>query len=140
MDKHLQAINSPPFFLEGFCSSDIQGVRYKHENLIAYQKGIILVENIFQLTSSSKPHTSLKNQICRSSVSFVSNIVEGVSRTSIKEKKRFLEIAYGSLLELDCQLVILVKVDSFGHEEIEELRNQIEELVKITSGLRRSFN
>ena len=42
----------------------------------------------------------------RAVISVPSNIAEGLSRTALKEQAHFLDIAYGSLMEIDCQLDI----------------------------------
>ena len=42
----------------------------------------------------------------RAVISIPSNIAEGLSRTAPKEQAHFLDIAYGSLMEIDCQLDI----------------------------------
>ena len=49
----------------------------------------------------------LISQITRAAVSIPSNIAEGSSRTSDKDKKRFVEIALGSAFELETQLLII---------------------------------
>lgn len=116
-------------------------MRYSHEKLMAYQKGLLLVKATFQITKDYKEHIPffLHSQMTRSAVSYLSNIVEGVSRSSIKEKRRFIEIAYGSLVELDCQVVITQSIIPLKTPAFDDMRDQIEELIKITSGLKRSF-
>lgn len=65
------------------------------------------------------------NQIRRAAISVTSNIAEGVSRISAKEKIHFLEIAYASMMEVDSQLDISVE---FGYITIEQY-NKIEEKI-----------
>ena len=48
----------------------------------------------------------LTSQLRRSAVSVTSNIVEGFSRESYKDKLRFYYIARGSLIELQNQLLV----------------------------------
>ncbi|MCQ2322963.1 MAG: four helix bundle protein, partial [Bacteroidales bacterium] len=49
---------------------------------------------------------ALCDQIRRASISIPSNIAEGNSRNSNKEKIHYIEIAYGSLMETYCQLIL----------------------------------
>ncbi|MBN1501069.1 MAG: four helix bundle protein, partial [Spirochaetes bacterium] len=63
-------------------------------------------EKIFSITTRfpDSEKYGLTSQINRASVSVLSNIVEGNSKTSSKEKNRFLEISFSSLMEVLCQI------------------------------------
>ena len=113
--------------------------RYAHEKMNAYKKGIILVRKIYSIMAQlpDEERYGLKSQMKRASISVVSNFVEGNSRSSVKERMRFFEYGYGSLLELDCQLIISQKLFGLDNNLVEELRDCIEELVRIFSGLKR---
>ncbi|EAR09466.1 four helix bundle protein [Reinekea blandensis] len=52
-----------------------------------------------------------KDQMTRSGLSVPSNIAEGMSRENVAERKRFLNIAYGSAAELKTQLWIGMKIN-----------------------------
>jgi four helix bundle protein len=49
---------------------------------------------------------ALVQQMNRAAISVPSNIAEGMSRFSSKEKIHFINIAYGSMMELVCQTEI----------------------------------
>jgi len=66
-------------------------------------------------------------------------IVEGTSRTSNKEKERFIEVAYGSLLESYCQLQIAVDLNYITAEQLDEIQLQINKIANKLSALKRSY-
>ncbi|MCG8698779.1 MAG: four helix bundle protein [Bacteroidales bacterium] len=72
-------------------------------NLNIWQKGIQLVKMTYKISAQLPKEEvyGLKSQICRAAVSVPSNIAEGCSRNSEIEYKRFLEIAMGSLFEVE---------------------------------------
>ncbi len=78
----------------------------------------------------------LTSQIRRAAVSVASNIVEGCTRESQTEYVRYLEIAYGSLKELDYQwslarrLGYLSEYHSSDHSIIEEAKKVLFSLIK----------
>ena len=83
---------------------------------------------------------SLCNQLQRSSVSVTSNIAEGMSRFSIKEKKHFVEIAYGSLMEVSSQFEIAEELNYITTDERISIDVLVEEIARLLSGLRKSYN
>ncbi len=70
-----------------------------YRDLLIWQKSMDLVDSIFSLTKIFPKDEvyGLTSQINRASVSIPSNIAEGYTRRSIKEKVRFIDIAIGSL-------------------------------------------
>lgn len=105
--------------------------RYSYKNLNVYQDAKAFVVAVYKLLDSF-PDTekfALCNQIRRAAISVTSNIAEGVSRISNKEKIHFLEIAYASLMEVDSQLDVSIEL---GYITIEQY-NIIEEFVVCVS-------
>jgi S23 ribosomal protein. len=80
-------------------------------NLEIWKEGITLVKLIYKLANElpNEEKYGLRSQITRAAVSVPSNIAEGCSRNSEVEFKRFLEIAIGSLFELETQLVLIIE-------------------------------
>ena len=74
-----------------------------------WERGMEIVKKTYSLSKqlSAEERFGLVSQITRAAVSIPSNIAEGSSRTSDKEKKRFAEIALGSAFELETQLLII---------------------------------
>jgi|SRR3989304_3136725 len=79
-----------------------------YKELIVWQKSIILVKEIYILTSKFPKSEifGLMSQMRRAVVSIPSNIAEGYGRRSHKEYLQFYAISYGSALELETQLII----------------------------------
>lgn len=98
-----------------------------------------LCRQIFNVTNSFPKSElySLTSQINRSSVSVSSNIAEGSSRSSNKDFNRFLEIALGSLYELQTQIILSEYKSYINKSKLEELELKIEELQKMISGFQK---
>jgi four helix bundle protein len=77
-----------------------------HYILEAWKEAKKLVREIYQLTQGfPKDETfGLTSQMRRAAVSIPSNIAEGAARSGQKELLQFLNIARGSLSELETQL------------------------------------
>ena len=75
----------------------------------------------------------LINQMTRAAISIPSNIAEGTSRNSTKDKIHFINIAYASMMELTCQYEIALELGYIKQEEYNNYINMAEWLsVKLT--------
>ena len=108
-----------------------------HEKLQIWQLAMDLVEQTyngcFQFPDFEK--FGLANQMRRSAVSIPSNIAEGAARVSHKEFARFLMIARASLMELETQFKISVRLNYLENihdvlELIEHIYAKINALLK----------
>lgn len=80
----------------------------------------------------------LRSQITRSAVSIPSNIAEGHSRSSDKEKARLMEMAIGSTFELDTQLILISELGFVPNEKVVSLLEKVaEEQIMIAALIRR---
>ncbi len=80
----------------------------------------------------------LVNQVRRCAVSITSNIAEGFSRQSYKEKIQFYAMALGSLTELQNQLLIARDVGYISNESFQLMAGQSIKVHKIVNGLIKS--
>jgi four helix bundle protein len=79
-------------------------------------------------------------QIRRACISVTCNIAEGTSRWSNKEKIRFIEIAYGSLMEvLNCSIVSL-DLEYLSQEQYVEVREKIDQVSNKLNSLKKSYS
>ena len=70
----------------------------------------------------------LVSQLRKSSVSVSSNLAEGSSRNSVKEQKRFYNMAYSSAVELLNQLIICKDLEFLNNDNYKNLRSELEEI------------
>ena len=105
----------------------------RFKNLNIWNRSISLATEIYKVTSKfpSDEKFGLCSQIRRSVVSISSNIAEGAGRNTNKDFKRFLAIAYGSLYELETQVIIACNLNYLSKSEQEILSKEIAELQKM---------
>ena len=108
-----------------------------YKDLIAWQRAMDLVEMVYLLTQRFPKEElyGLTSQIRRAVVSIPSNIAEGEGRNSPNEFVRFLSIAYGSLREVETQLLIAVRLKYLAQEDIAEAHHLCDETGRILNGL-----
>ena len=103
-----------------------------HKELDVWRKSIDLVELIYSLTSSfpKSERFGLTSQMRRAAISISSNIAEGSARKGDKELLQFLNIALGSLAELETQYIISIRLGFLvKNNEVEELFNDQKRLL-----------
>ena len=83
-----------------------------HENLEAWREAMRLVKTIYATTRSFPKDEifGLVSQMRRAAVSIPSNLAEGAARSTRKEFAQFLNVAKGSLSELETQLLICAEL------------------------------
>jgi four helix bundle protein len=113
---------------------------YSFEKLRVWQAARKLAKNVYLTTSKFPQHEiyGLTSQCNRAAVSVAANIAEGSSRQSRKDQAHFSEIAYGSLMELACLLIVAKDVGILAGEAEQSLRNSIEEVSAQLNALHRS--
>lgn len=114
---------------------------YSFERLDVWQKSRIFVITIYELTTKfpNSEIYGMVSQIRRAAVSISSNIAEGTSRSSLKEQIRFIEIAYGSALEVYCQLISSKDLGFINDNELEKTVLSIREITNKLNALRKSL-
>ena len=115
--------------------------KYSFEKLDVWLDARLFVKEIYTITKlfPSEERYNLCSQIQRASISIVSNIAEGLSRNSDKEKIRFIEIAYGSLMEVYCQVYISVDLLYITAQQFDELKSSIDKIANKLNALNRSI-
>ena len=114
---------------------------FRFEKLDVWKKAIDLADEVYRLTREFPDYErfGLANQMRRAAMSISSNVAEGSSRSSNKDFVRFIEIAYGSLMELVSQLHIAQRQSFIEKESARELYRQSDEVARMLSGLQASL-
>lgn len=95
------------------------------------------VESIYRITEKlpSKEQFGLISQMRRAAVSIPSNIAEGYGRQSTGSYAQILSIARGSLLELETQIELCIRIKYIQQIDVEKILNEIIEINKMLSSL-----
>lgn len=119
----------------------MEEVTYRFEKLVAWQVAKEMTKSVYKLVNKFPSHEqfALCNQIRRAAISVPSNIAEQTGRSSNREKIHFLEIAYGSLMEIYCQLQIAMELGYISLSDLQGIRPDIFKTSKLISGLRKSY-
>ena len=110
------------------------------ERLDVWQVSRAFVKEVYRLLTQFPVFEmyNLTNQIRRAAVSVSLNIAEGTSRNSLKEQSRFSEVAYGSLLEVYCSLLIAKDLDYIDEDDLSGISVRIQELSNKLNALKHS--
>jgi len=107
------------------------------KDLIVWQKGIDLVSDIYEVTHKYPKDElyGLASQIRRAAISILANIAEGWGRGTTKNYIQFLEIARGSLFELNTLIIISYNQGYIRKEILDEIENKINESGRMLNAL-----
>jgi four helix bundle protein len=108
-------------------------------DLYAWKEGHKLVILIYKETENfpKKEIFCLVSQMRRAVISITSNIAEGFSRNSSKEKFQFYNIAHGSTTELQNQLLIARDIGYINNDIFNSIAQQTITVTKLLYGLKR---
>jgi four helix bundle protein len=113
---------------------------YPFEKLRVWQNARALARAIYAETAKfpQREIYGLINQCNRAAVSVAANLAEGSSRRRRKDQAHFSEIAYGSLMELACLLILCTDLSILSAETEQALRQSIEQVSMQLNALHRS--
>jgi four helix bundle protein len=109
--------------------------------LEVWKRSISFVEQIYKTTAAfpSGEKFGLSSQMRRAAVSIPSNIAEGAARSGKKEFINFLNIAQGSIAELETQIIISKNLQFIESQIENNLLGELDEISKMIIGLQRSL-
>ena len=111
-------------------------------DLLIWQRAMDFVVLIYKCTDSF-PDTEkfgLVSQLRRAAISLPSNIAEGYGRNSGGDFNRFLNIAMGSLFEIQTQIELSYLLKYLSKEEFEKLYELTREIERMTDSFIRTLN
>lgn len=108
-----------------------------HTRLKAFQLADDLALAVYAATGEfpREEQFGLTSQLRRAAVSGASNIVEGCARNSQADYLRFLDMAYGSVCEVDYQIGLAHRLGYLSRETLEALHPKCKETAKVLNGL-----
>jgi four helix bundle protein len=112
-----------------------------YRELLAWQRARALAGSVYRATEAFpvREQFGLAAQMRRAAISVVSNIAEGAGRGSDPELRRFLQIARGSLEELQAQITIASDLRLISDGSARALGETATETARLVSGLLRIY-
>lgn len=119
----------------------MENIVFNFEKLIVYQKSKDFVKLVYLLLQKFPidERFALCDQLRRASASVLSNIAEGMSRQTAKDRIHFLDISYGSLMESFSQMDVAHDQHYITDEDFQNVRNAVFEVYRLLAGLKKSL-
>ena len=108
-----------------------------YRDLKVWQKSYRLCLALYRITKifPKEERYGLTSQIRRSAVSIPSNIAEGYGRKTTADYLRSLYIAYGSVCELETQVLLSGDLNYVNKENLKALKDDTEEVERMLKAL-----
>lgn len=108
-----------------------------YKKLRAFELADDLVVLVYRATRRfpQEERFGLTSQMRRCAVSIPSNIVEGSARSSHADYLRFLDIAYGSVCELEYQISLATRLAFLEPESANEINQKCSETARVLNAL-----
>ncbi|HMK25647.1 MAG TPA: four helix bundle protein [Chitinophagaceae bacterium] len=122
-----------------FSKSSAVFLKLNHQKLDVYSAslGLVFVCYKFSMTLPSEKKFGMSSQIRRAALSVHLNIAEGASRKSVVERRRYYEIARGSIVEIDAALDVANELGYTKDQDISDLSKAMIRYFQVLSGMLR---
>ena len=112
-----------------------------YKDLKVWKKSYELCLEIYRITAKfpKEERYGLTSQIRRSVVAIPSNIAEGYGRKTTRDYIRMLYISYGSVCELETQILLAGDLDLIEKSELGALKKDIAEIERMLTALIKSL-
>lgn len=113
---------------------------FSFEKLEVWKESVNLTKLIYIVTSEFPEHEKfgLISQLRRASISISSNLAEGTSRNTNKDKAHFTTLAFSSLMEVLNQLILAKELNFISAEKYDKLRIEIGKISRMLNALRKA--
>ncbi len=113
---------------------------YSFQKLEVWKESIELVKYFYKITNvfPSEEKFGLVSQLRSSSVSISSNLSEGTSRNTNKDKAHFTTMAFSSAMEVLNQLIISKELNFISENDYILVRNKLEKITNMLNALRKT--
>ena len=114
---------------------------FSFEGLRVYQATRQLVKDVYVLVNKfpAVENFALSSQVRRAVVSVSANIAEGSGRNHAKDKAHFIEMAFGSLMEVSSQFEIAEELGYITTEDRLSMDELVKEEARLLSGLQKTY-
>jgi four helix bundle protein len=108
-----------------------------HTRLTVYQASRALALACYRVTQKLPPEEkfAMGSQLRRAALSVHLNVAEGSSRKSVAERKRYYEIARGSVIEIDAAIEVAFEIGYVKMDILQPLGDEIIKTFKLLSGM-----
>ena len=108
-----------------------------HKDLLVWQRSMDLVETVYRVTAGfpSAEQWGLVSQMRRAAISVPSNIAEGYGRQATGEYRHHISIGRGSLLELETQILLAIRLKYLQQGDADPVLKEIDELSRMLATL-----
>ena len=112
-----------------------------HRKLDVWERSMEFVKDIYGATNTFPKSEiyGLSSQMRRAAVSIPSNLAEGAARKGKKEFSQYLNIAQGSISELDTQIELSLMLKYIDSKLYNDLMEKLSSISKMLFGLSRSL-
>ena len=110
---------------------------HSYKDLEVWKRSMDLVVDVYALTKKFPKDElyTLTSQIRIAAISIPSNIAEGRSKRSTRDFMRFVNISYGSMAELETQMMLGERLGYLASTEVAPLFEEISNIGRMLNGL-----
>ncbi len=112
---------------------EVTRMTHDFKQLQVWEEAVRLTEDVYRLTKMFPPEElfGITSQLRRATVSIASNIAEGCGKNTNADFRRYLHNAYGSCKEVECQLLIVGRLQMADGSTVATLVEQCRKVAKM---------